>query len=74
MQFREQLEFMREQGIQSAKIDNIEKDLKEIKTKLNDVLVFVNETKGGHRYLWGILTLASALGAVAGSILTYFTR
>ena len=67
-----QLEFLREQGAQSARIVNLEQDIHDMKRNLDEILKFVNETRGGHRFLWGVLTVASSLGAIIGSALTYW--
>lgn len=63
---------LREQGAQAARIHNLEEDIQEIKDKLDKVVDFVNETKGGHKFLWGVLAMASSIGAVLGAIITYF--
>lgn len=62
---------LREQGAQSARIATLEADIHDIQKKLDKVVEFVNETKGGYRYLWAVLSLASTVGAVVGSAATY---
>jgi hypothetical protein len=73
-QVQMELQIIREQGVQSTKIANIESDIQDMQKKLDTVVAFVHETKGGHRFLWGVLTIAATIGATIGSLSTYFFK
>lgn len=62
----------RELGALSARVSALEKDIEEMRIDIKQVVKFVTETKGGWKYLWGIVGLAASLGTVAGAIFTYW--
>lgn len=67
-----EVEVLREQGALRARQDAVDKDIIEIKKDVKEILEFVNQTKGGNKMLFGLLTAASTLGAIFGSAITYW--
>jgi hypothetical protein len=65
-------EILREQGRIAARQDSIESDIKTVQTKIDEILEFVHETRGGNKMLLALLAMASTLGAIVGSIVTYW--
>jgi hypothetical protein len=52
----------------AAKVDAIERDVAEIKQKLDPVLTFVDECSGGRKALLMVLKITGSLIAIAGGM------
>lgn len=57
-----------QKAIQRQLLD-IRSDIISMREDITHIKEFVSETKGGHKYLWGALALAAALGAVVTQLI-----
>lgn len=71
-----EIEAIKEQARQGADIAAMKEDIREVRKdvervirEIRELTKFVDETRGGKKWLWGIISAAAALGTIAGAIL-----
>lgn len=62
----------RDLGRLEAEISSLKGEVSVIKKDLKEVLEFVHETKGGKKWMFGLLTILMSLSATLSGAMTYF--
>ena len=65
-------EIQRDLGIHSKAIDNLEREVKEIKEAVDEIKTMLNQTKGGIRMLLAVAAVAGAMGAGIAKFFLFF--
>jgi len=73
-----EVEAIREQARQGADISSMKDDIKEIRRSIEsltketrELTKFVDETKGGKKWLWAIISAAAAIGTTVGAVINW---